>query len=81
MYRKEGGAFPDPLKSTWHDESGRSGSEDLAELMVGMASTIEIRAARSTLHAGQLLDGFAQLRDDGTMAPASIFVVLLSAAT
>ena len=72
MYRKEGGAFPDPLLNlTWgYTDPARPDPEDLAKEMNGRALT-DIKDPTTgavTLHAGQLLDGFAQLRDDGTTA-------------
>jgi formate dehydrogenase major subunit len=72
MYRKEGGAFPDPLLNlTWpYTDPADPDPEDLAKEMNGRALT-DIKDPTTgavTLHAGQLLDGFAQLRDDGTTA-------------
>ena len=72
MYRKEGGAFPDPLLNlTWdYTNPVDPDPEDLAKEMNGRALT-DIKDPTTgavTLHAGQLLDGFAQLRDDGTTA-------------
>jgi formate dehydrogenase major subunit len=72
MYRKEGGAFPDALLNlTWpYTNSIDPDPEDIAKEMNGRALTdIKDPATGAvTLHAGQLLDGFAQLRDDGTTA-------------
>ena len=69
MYRKEGGAFPDPiLNLTWNYTNPiEPNPEELAKEMNGRA-LVDIKDASGavTLHAGQLLDGFAQLRDDGT---------------
>jgi formate dehydrogenase major subunit len=72
MYRKEGGAFPDALLNlTWpYTDPADPDPEDLAKEMNGRALT-DIKDPTTgavTLHAGQLLDGFAQLRDDGTTA-------------
>jgi formate dehydrogenase major subunit len=71
MYRKEGGAFPDPiLNLTWHYTNPVDPNpEELAKDMNGRA-LVDITDASGavTLHAGQLLDGFGQLRDDGTTA-------------
>jgi formate dehydrogenase major subunit len=72
MYRKEGGAFPDPLLNlTWpYTDPADPDPEDLAKEVNGRA-LIDIKDPATgavTLHAGQLLDGFAQLRDDGTTA-------------
>jgi formate dehydrogenase major subunit len=72
MYRKEGGAFPDPLLNlTWgYTNPADPDPEDLAKEMNGRALTDlkDPTTGAVTLHAGQLLDGFAQLRDDGTTA-------------
>jgi formate dehydrogenase major subunit len=71
MYRKAGGAFPDPiLNLTWsYTNPTDPDPEELAKDMNGRA-LVDIKDASGavTLHAGQLLDGFAQLRDDGTTA-------------
>jgi formate dehydrogenase major subunit len=69
MYRKEGGAFPDPiLNLTWNYTNPVDPSpEELAKDMNGRTSAdIQDPSGAVTLHAGQLLDSFAQLRDDGT---------------
>jgi formate dehydrogenase major subunit len=69
LYRKEGGAFPDPiLNLTWnYTDPVDPDPEELAKDMNGRAR-VEIKDASGavTLKAGQLLDGFAQLKDDGT---------------
>ncbi len=71
MYRKEGGAFPDPiLNVSWDYTDPRDPDpEELSKDMNGRA-LVDLKDATGavTLHAGQLLDGFAQLRDDGTTA-------------
>ncbi|PNG27529.1 formate dehydrogenase-N subunit alpha [Methylocella silvestris] len=71
MYRKDGGAFADPiLNLTWnYTDPVEPNPEELAKEMNGKALT-EVKDATGavTLKAGQLLDGFAQLRDDGTTA-------------
>jgi formate dehydrogenase major subunit len=71
LYRKEGGAFPDPiLNLTWeYTDPVDPNPEELAKDMNGRA-LVDIKDADGavTLKAGELLDGFAQLRDDGTTA-------------
>jgi len=69
MYRKEGGAFPDPiLNLTWnYTDPTNPDPEDLAKEMNGRAvADLKDESGTITVHAGRLLDGFAQLRDDGT---------------
>jgi formate dehydrogenase major subunit len=71
MYRKEGGAFPDPiLNLTWnYTNPTNPNPEELAKDMNGRALTDLTDADGAvTVRAGKLLDGFAQLRDDGTTA-------------
>ncbi|RDI98245.1 formate dehydrogenase-N subunit alpha [Dyella solisilvae] len=71
MYRKEGGAFPDPLLNvTWNYTNPIDPDpEELAKEMNGRALTDLTDATTSAVtKAGTLLDGFAQLRDDGTTA-------------
>jgi formate dehydrogenase major subunit len=71
MYRKEGGAFPDPiLNLTWNYTSPTNPDpEELAKEMNGRAlMDVKDASGAVTLRAGQLLDGFAQLRDDGATA-------------
>ena len=69
MYRKEGGSFPDPiLKLTWnYTNLIEPNPEELAKEMNGRALVdIKDQSGALMLRAGQLLDGFSQLRDDGT---------------
>jgi formate dehydrogenase major subunit len=69
MYRKEGGAFPDPiLNLSWnYTNPVDPDPEELAKDLNGRALTdIKDPTGAVTQHAGQLLDSFAQLRDDGT---------------
>ncbi len=69
LYRKEGGAFPDPLLNvTWkYTNPSDPDPEELAKEMNGRALTDLTDAATGAVtKAGTLLDGFAQLRDDGT---------------
>jgi formate dehydrogenase major subunit len=71
LYRKDGGAFPDPiLNLTWNYTDPTSPDpEDLAKEMNGRAlADLKDESGAVTRRAGQLLDGFAQLRDDGTTA-------------
>lgn len=73
LYGKEGGAFPDPiLNLTWpYTDPDEPDPEDLAKEMNGRALVdIKDPTGAVSLHAGQLLDGFAQLRDDGTTSSA-----------
>jgi formate dehydrogenase major subunit len=69
MYRKQGGAFPDPiLNLAWNYTNPASPNpEELAKDMNGRALVdLKDESGAVTLRAGQLLDSFAQLRDDGT---------------
>ena len=73
MYRKEGGAFPDPIvKLDWPYKVAHSpSSEELAREMSGRALTDLADPAnpdRPVRKAGEQLDGFAQLRADGSTA-------------
>jgi len=71
LYRKEGGAFPDPiLNLTWNYTNPTDPNpEELAKDMNGRALVDQKDASGAvTVHAGKLLDGFAQLKDDGTTA-------------
>ena len=69
LYEKEGGAFPDALLNlSWnYTDKAEPDPEELAKDMNGR-TLVDIKDANGavTLKAGQLLDGFAQLRDDGT---------------
>jgi formate dehydrogenase major subunit len=71
MYRKAGGAFPDPiLNLTWnYTDPTEPDPEEVAKDMNGRA-LVDLKDDKGavTAHAGQLLDSFAQLRDDGTTA-------------
>jgi formate dehydrogenase major subunit len=68
-YQKDGGAFADPiLNLSWNYLSPAEPlPEELAKEINGKALA-EVKDANGAtlLRAGQLLDGFAQLRDDGT---------------
>jgi formate dehydrogenase major subunit len=77
MYRKDGGAFPDPLLNlTWdYVNSVDPDPEDVAKEMNGRALTdLKDDSGHAIVKAGQQLDGFAQLRDDGsTMSGCWVF--------
>ncbi|GAM08641.1 formate dehydrogenase-O major subunit [Geobacter sp. OR-1] len=73
LYRKEGGVFPDPiLNLTWNYKRPHAPSaEELAMEYSGkaLADLPDPKdPAKTMLMKGQQLDGFAQLRDDGTTA-------------
>ncbi len=71
LYRRDGGALPDPiLNLSWNYTNPTSPDpEELAKEMNGRAlADLKDDTGAVTLKAGQLLDGFAQLRDDGTTA-------------
>jgi len=70
MYRKDGGAFPDPiLNLNWPYELPESPRpEELAREINGY-TLAEIKApSGATIPAGKQLDSFAFLKDDGTTA-------------
>ncbi len=71
MYRKEGGAFPDPILSlTWdYDIPHSPAPEELAKEYNGkaLADLADPKdPAKAVLRKGQQLDGFIQLRADGS---------------
>ena len=71
LYRTEGGALPDPLLNlTWnYTDPVAPDAEDIAKDLNGRAlSDLKDDTGAVTTKAGTLLDGFAQLRDDGTTA-------------
>ena len=73
MYRKEGGAFPEPvLKLTWnHKIADEPSPEELAREYSGraLADLADPKDPGKILSkAGEQLSGFGQLRDDGTTA-------------
>jgi formate dehydrogenase major subunit len=71
LYRKEGGAFPDPiLNLTWDFTNFIDPDpEEIAKEMNGRAlSDLKDESGAVVMRAGRQLDGFAQLRDDGTTA-------------
>jgi formate dehydrogenase major subunit len=72
-YREEGGAFPDPIVNlNWqYDAADAPRAEELAREINGSAiEDIPDAAdpAKVAIRAGRLVDGFAQLRDDGRTA-------------
>jgi formate dehydrogenase major subunit len=68
-YRKDGGAFPDPIVNlTWNYAIAESPTpHELARELNGY-TLAPIEAAGTQLPAGKQLDGFAQLKDDGSTA-------------
>jgi formate dehydrogenase major subunit len=73
LYRKEGGAFPDPvLNLTWSYAQPEAPSpEELAREFNGkaLADVTDPKDPKTVLvKAGEQLDSFAQLRDDGSTA-------------
>jgi formate dehydrogenase major subunit len=73
LYRKEGGAFPDPiLNLTWnHLQPAAPSPEELAREYNGkaLADIPDPKDKTKVLvKAGEQLEGFAQLQDDGTTA-------------
>ncbi len=77
MYRKDGGAFPDPLLNlTWdYINPVDPDPEEMSKEMNGRALTdLKDASGQTLVKAGQQLSGFAQLRDDGsTMSGCWIF--------
>ena len=77
MYRKDGGAFPDPLLNlTWdYIDPVDPDPEEMAKEMNGRALVdLKDASGQTLVKAGQQLSGFAQLRDDGsTMSGCWIF--------
>lgn len=71
LYRREGGAFADPiLNLSWNylDPSSPD-PEELAKELNGRAlADVRDGSGLLSFSAGRLLDGFGQLRDDGTTA-------------
>jgi len=69
MYQKDGGAMPDPILNLSWDYTNpiEPDPEEVAKEMNGRA-LVDLKDASDavTAKAGQLLDSFGQLRDDGT---------------
>ncbi len=73
LYRKEGGAFPDPIQNLTWDYAilDRPSPEELAKEYNGraLADIPDPKdPTKMLLKAGQQLDGFAQIQDDGSTA-------------
>jgi formate dehydrogenase-N alpha subunit len=73
LYKKEGGAFPDPvLGLTWaYRNPDEPAADELAKEFSGkaLADLTDPKDPTKVLRkAGEQLDGFAQLRDDGSTA-------------
>ncbi len=71
LYRKEGGAFPDPiLNLTWnHMQPDNPSPDELAREFNGkaLADVVDPKDPKTVLaKAGDQLDSFAHLRDDGS---------------
>ena len=70
LYQKEGGKFPDPiLNLTWnHKNPAEPAAEELAREFSGraLADVTDPKTKAVLRKAGEQLDGFAQLRDDGS---------------
>lgn len=73
LYKKEGGAFPDPIVNlNWtYKDPGDPTAEELAREMNGsvLADVYDpVDPTKKVLEAGKQLSGFGQMRDDGTTA-------------
>lgn len=71
LYKKEGGAFPDPiLNLSWNYTTPQNPSlSEVAKELNGRAlADVEDKATQQTMKAGQQLPGFSWLRDDGSTA-------------
>jgi formate dehydrogenase major subunit len=73
LYRKEGGAFPDPiLNLVWnYKDAGEPTAEELAKEMNGYVLTDVLDPndpTKKVLEAGKQISGFGVLRDDGSTA-------------
>jgi len=71
LYKKEGGAFPDPiLNITWNyaQPANPSLSEVAKELNGKALEDVEDKPTKAVMKAGQQLPGFSWLRDDGSTA-------------
>jgi formate dehydrogenase major subunit len=69
LYRRDGGVFPDPiLDLDWNFTNEiEPDPEEIAKEMNGRALTdLKEETGAVTVQAGHQIDGFAQLRDDGT---------------
>jgi len=71
LYRKEGGAFPDPiLNLTWnYSVAANPPLSEVAKELNGRAlEDVEDKTTKAVMKAGQQLPGFSWLRDDGSTA-------------
>ncbi len=71
LYKKEGGAFPDPiLNLSWNYTTPQNPSlADVAKELNGRAlADVEDKPTQQTMKTGQQLPGFSWLRDDGSTA-------------
>ena len=70
LYQKEGGAFPDPiLNLNWPYELADAPRPDELAREINGYTLADIKDANGVaMAAGRQLDGFAQLKDDGTTA-------------
>lgn len=73
LYRKEGGAFPDPiLNLTWNYKIAHAPSAQELAMEYNGKALADLNDPKDptkvVLAKGQQLDGFAQLRDDGSTA-------------
>jgi formate dehydrogenase major subunit len=69
LYRKEGGAFPDPiLNLNWPYELAESPRPDELAREINGYALADITDSGTVIKAGRQLDGFGQLKDDGTTA-------------
>jgi len=71
LYRKDGGTFPEPILNLSWDylDPDEPQADEIAKEINGRALTDLKDAGGGVLvHAGRQLDGFAQLRDDGSTA-------------
>ena len=69
LYRKEGGAFPDPiLNLNWgYDDAASPRPEEIAREINGQAlRDFRDEETGAVIRAGRQLDGFTQLKDDGS---------------
>src|SRR4029078_3729238 len=72
LYKKEGGAFPDPvLNLTWNYKIlDKPSPDEIAQEFSGKTFTdiVDPKTKQIVRKAGEQLDGFAQLTDDGKTA-------------
>jgi len=69
LYKKEGGAFPDPiLNVNWPYELAESPRPDEVAREINGYALTDITVDGTPIAAGRQLEGFGQLKDDGTTA-------------